>query len=193
MPPGPWLLFTRWKRSSTNEGSHCWREGPWEPLAWQRRGVQPPYGRQGRVPCLGGREPSRGVGAGSRPCGGHSPGAEGHGPSLTLRSSGWRPCRQEPAPPVTEAKHLGLTAGCVAGNEGRALSAAEEGPPLTDLQAAGGSGGMTVWPGGPEGRCVGGAGWGVQPSLGSRGQSCGSRHREEWREALAGEVGIMNH
>ena len=38
-----------------------------------------------------------------------------------------------------------------------------------------------------------GAGWGVQPSLGSRGQLCGSRHQEEWQEALAGDVGIMNH
>lgn len=42
-------------------------------------------------------------------------------------------------------------------------------------------------------RCVWGAGWGVQPSLGSRGPSRGSRHWEEWREVLAGQVGIMNH
>ena len=48
------------------------------------------------------------------------------------------------------------------------LPAAEEGPPLMDLQAAGGSGGMRVWPGGREGCfvCVcGGVGWAAKPGL----------------------------
>lgn len=95
------------------------------------------------------------------PAGVTQPEPRATGPSLTLCSSGWRPCRQEPAPPVTAVKRLGLTAGCLAGNKDRALSEAEEGPPPTDRQAAGGSGGMRVWPGGPEGRFVCGGRGGV--------------------------------
>ena len=131
-------------------------------------GVQPPYGRQGRVPCLGAVSQAMGWVLAPDPAGVTQQEPRATGLSLTLRSSGGRPCRQEPAPPVTEAKHLGLTAG----NEDRALSAAEEGPPLMDLQAAGGSGGMRVWPGGPEGRCVWGGRGGVCSQAWALADSC---------------------
>ena len=98
---------------------------------WQRRGCPATLWKAGAntaslggpsTPCLGDHEPTRGVVASTRPWGVVTQQeTRATGLSLTLLSSGWRPCCQEPAPPVTPVKRFGLTADCVAGNEDRAL------------------------------------------------------------------------
>lgn len=145
---------------------------------WQRRGCPATLWKAGAstaslggpsTPCLGDREPTRGVVASTRPWGVVTQ-QETRATGLADTSLLWL---EALLPGASPTRHSSKTFGSHCRLRGwergqSSLPAAEEGPPLMDLQAAGGSGGMRVWPGGREGRfvCVWG-GWGGQPSLDS--------------------------